>query len=258
MKVPSDRILKNLGRLGLVSRGLVYLLLALIAGEIAAGGSSSQASDQGVFQVIARQPLGRVLLLAVSAGFVCMTLWQAVNAISKDSGWKDRAMAGAKALLYLSLAGSAAAVVAAIHESSQNQQVVDFTARLMKVPGGRLLLGAAGLGVVAAGAILVIRGIRRRAVTSEVDLRSASPGHRRLVEAAGIAGKTARGLIVVAVGAFVVEAAVTFDPSHAKGLDGALRSIVQQPFGPLVLALIAAGLACFGCYSLLEIPYVKA
>jgi hypothetical protein len=258
VKRPSDRILKNLGRFGLVSRGLVYLLLALIAVEIAGGGSSSQASDQGVFEAIARQPLGRVALVAVAAGFVCMAAWQAVNAISRKGEWTQRAVAATKVLVYLSLAGSAAAVVVAIHVSSQNQQVIDFTARMMKEPGGRFLVGAVGLGVIAAGMVLLIKGIRHDANTSEIDLRSAPRRRRRLVEGVGIAGKSARAVIVAAIGSFILEAAVTFDPNHAKGIDGALRSIVQQPFGPLILGVIALGLASFGCYSLLEIPYVKA
>lgn len=257
MKPPSDRTLKNLARFGLASRGLVYLLLALIAVEIAGGGSSSQASDQGVFEVIARQPLGRAALVAVAAGFVCMAAWQATNAISKKSEWKDRALAAAKGLLYLSLAGSAAVVVA-IHESSQNQQVIDFTAQLMKAPGGRVALGVLGLGVIAGGVALFVRSIRHVASTSEIDLRSAPLGRRRLVEVAGIAGKTARAIIVASIGYFILEAAITFDPNHAKGLDGALRSIVQQPFGAPVLGVIALGLASFGCYSFLEMPYVKA
>lgn len=258
MKPPSDRILKNLARFGLASRGLVYLLLALIAVEIAGGGSSSQASAQGAFEVIARQPLGRAALVAVAAGFVCMAAWQATNAISKKSEWKDRALAAAKALLYLSLAGSAGAVVVAIHESSQNQQVIDFTAQLMKAPGGRVALGVLGLGVIAGGVALFVRSIRHVASNSEINLRSAPRGRRRLVEVAGIAGKTARAVIVASIGYFILEAAVTFDPNHAKGLDGALRSIVQQPFGPAVLGVIALGLASFGCYSFLEMPYIKA
>jgi hypothetical protein len=54
------------------------------------------------------------------------------------------------------------------------------------------------------------------------------------------------------VGILVVVAAVTYDPSKAQGLDGALRTLAQQPFGSWLLALVALGFVAFGCYGLAE------
>jgi hypothetical protein len=93
-----------------------------------------------------------------------------------------------------------------------------------------------------------------------VDVSSASPGARRIVETlgiVGIVGMTARGAIFALIGYFIVQAAVTFDPQHAKGIDGVLKSLAAEPFGPLLLAVTAGGLAAFGVFSLIEVRYAR-
>ena len=55
--------------------------------------------------------------------------------------------------------------------------------------------------------------------------------------------------------ALVISAAWTYDPDRAKGIDGALRTLLQQPYGkPLALAA-SAGLVVFGLYGLAEARY---
>jgi hypothetical protein len=140
--------------------------------------------------------------------------------------------------------------------SGGDQEVVDVTARVMRAAGGRLLVGAAGLGIGVAGLVLFVKGLRG-SYDREVDLSSASPGARRIVEVLGTLGMTARGAIFALIGSFVVQSAVTFDPQHAKGIDGVLRSLAVQPFGPLLLAVMAGGLAAFGVFSLIEVRYAR-
>ena len=77
-------------------------------------------------------------------------------------------------------------------------------------------------------------------------------------ETLGVIGMSARGVIVALVGYFVIQAAVTFDPGRAKGLDGVLDSVIHQPYGPWLLIMLAVGLACFGCFSLIEARYARS
>jgi len=72
-----------------------------------------------------------------------------------------------------------------------------------------------------------------------------------------IIGMTARGVAFGLVGWFLIQSAVRFDPAKAKSLDAALRTVVSQPFGQVMLGAIAAGLAAFGCFSLIEARYAK-
>jgi hypothetical protein len=54
------------------------------------------------------------------------------------------------------------------------------------------------------------------------------------------------------IGVFIVRAGWQFDAKQAVGLDGALRRLLQGPWGPVLLCVAAAGLFAFGCYSIIE------
>jgi Domain of Unknown Function (DUF1206) len=57
------------------------------------------------------------------------------------------------------------------------------------------------------------------------------------------------------VSEFCEGAALTANPSQARGLSGALRTIEQQPFGPWVLGVVALGLVAYGLYMLVLARY---
>jgi hypothetical protein len=50
------------------------------------------------------------------------------------------------------------------------------------------------------------------------------------------------------VGVLFGWAALTYDPKKAGGMDAALTTIRNQPFGTVLLVIMAAGIACFGIY----------
>jgi hypothetical protein len=106
------------------------------------------------------------------------------------------------------------------------------------------------------GLYLISKGLQRR-YDVEVHISDVPGPVRRTFEAIGGLGMLARGAVVGLVGYFVVEAAVTFNPAHAKGLDGVLASVLHDPWGPWLLLAIAVGLGCFGLFSLLEARYAR-
>ena len=71
----------------------------------------------------------------------------------------------------------------------------------------------------------------------------------------GQVGFPGKGIALAGVGALLVWAAVTFDPSKATGLDGALRTILDLPFGRILLTLVAMGIAAFGAYLFVRARY---
>jgi hypothetical protein len=58
-------------------------------------------------------------------------------------------------------------------------------------------------------------------------------------------------------GVLVVEAAVTYKPAKAGGIDKALLTLRNQPFGEFLLGLAALGLIIFGVYALCEARWRK-
>jgi hypothetical protein len=65
----------------------------------------------------------------------------------------------------------------------------------------------------------------------------------------GRIGYAAKGVAFIVAGALFGWAAIDYDPEKAGGLDEALRTIKEQPFGPVLLTILAIGIAAFGVYA---------
>lgn len=250
--------LARLARVGLVARGLVYVLVALLAAQIAFGDHSRSADQEGAFRALAESGLGRTLLWLVVVGFVGYALWQLSEAAfghhAAGSGAKrtaKRLESLAKVALYGLLAVLAARTAVGARRGRGSEGV---TAELLSRSGGRVAVVLAGLALVAIAGFLTWKGLRTT-FEEELELHRLSPTGRRAVERLGQVGYVARGVVFAAVGLFVVAAAVTFDPAKARGLDLALTELAAQPYGKWLLLLVALGLLCFGAYSLVESRY---
>ena len=71
----------------------------------------------------------------------------------------------------------------------------------------------------------------------------------------GTVGWTALGAAGATAGVLLVAAAVRFDPAAPVGLDAGIRTLAGQPFGPVLLLVLAAGLAVFAAYCLFDARY---
>ena len=139
---------------------------------------------------------------------------------------------------------------------SETSKQQDLTATVMHHAGGRWLVGIVGLVIVIAGLVLVAEGVRRKFL-KYLRLSQMSPRTRRIVERLGMAGTAARGAVFALAGILVIEAAVTYQPAKAGGIDKALLTLRNQPFGEFLLILAALSLIIFGVYGLCEARWRK-
>jgi fumarate reductase subunit D len=226
-------------RLGYAASGVLHLLLAWVTVQLAWTSGGEQADQQGALAQVADNGLGVVLLWVLLVGFVLLALWQATEAIAHgDAG--DRVKAAAKAVTYAVLAATTVSVLTGAGGSGGSGQA---TSTLMGSAGGRVLVGAVGLGVVAVGGYHVVKGWRE---TFLEDLR-ADPG--TWVRRAGRIGYVGKGGALAVVGVLLVVAAVRSDPEQAEGLDAALHALAGLPFGAVLLTLVALGFAGYGVYA---------
>ncbi|MFI9646361.1 DUF1206 domain-containing protein [Streptomyces sp. NPDC052040] len=246
---------RGAARAGLTARGVIYLLIGVLALRIAFGDGRQEADRSGALQEIAHEPFGAVLLWALGIGLAGMALWrlsEAVFGAAGPDGTKatKRLSAAARCVFYGSVAYSVLALAAGSGGGSRSsdQQSRDMTARALGAPGGQWIVGAAALGVIAAGVWIGVRAVRRD-FHDKLKLGEMSPQARRLVDVTGVGGGAARGVLFAAAGGFALRAAVDYRPDRAKGMDDTLRSFADTPFGPWLLALVAAGLALFGLFS---------
>ncbi|MGB7518096.1 MAG: DUF1206 domain-containing protein, partial [Spirulinaceae cyanobacterium] len=132
----------------------------------------------------------------------------------------------------------------------------DWTAKLLALPYGRWLVGLAGFAVIGVGCSYFQYsfnlGSKNRHDFQEVENTLA-----KIFLTIGKFGMAARGVVFSLVGFFLIRAAWRFDPQEARGLDGALRVLAQQPFGQVMLVLVACGLFSYSVHMLVEARYRK-
>jgi hypothetical protein len=250
-RVEDSKAFATLVRIGLIDYGVIHLLVAWIALQLAWTGTNQQASQQGAFRQLASNPVGDVVVWITAAGLFTLALWQVFEAIwgyqDIEEGRKrvmKRLGSACRTIVYIALGVSAAGTAAGSSSAgkSSNSSEQSLTAKLMSMSFGQILVIVVGLVIVVVGGRLVYRGITKK-FTEELD-GSVSSGIVRL----GQIGYLAKGIALAIVGVLFVVAAVTFDPKKAGGLDAALRTLRDQPFGPVLLTLMALGIACYGVY----------
>jgi hypothetical protein len=124
----------------------------------------------------------------------------------------------------------------------------------MSEPAGRWAVGLAGVALALGGMGLVVYGLIRRFEKHLETLRM-GPAARRYARWLGIVGYVAKGVAYAIAGGLLTTAAVSYEPSKARGLDAALHTLAAQPFGRVLLAVVAFGIAAFGAFCFVEARY---
>ena len=236
-------------RLGYAASGLLHLLIAWVVLQLAWSSTAVEADQSGALRNLASTGAGSLPLLIAVVGFGLLGLWQLIEAlVRRDTG--TRAKSAGKGVVYLALAWTTVTVARGTG-SSGSRQTADATATLMDKPFGRVLIGAAGVAVIVVGGYHVVKGWTASFLA---DL-GAPPGPWTV--RAGRFGYIAKGLALVLVGALLVGAAVTRRPEQARGLDGALRTLLEAPFGAALLTVVALGFAAYGAYSVARARHAR-
>jgi hypothetical protein len=257
--------LENLARIGLVAYGVMHVLVAWLAIQLAWFGGGGQSADQsGAMATLAKSPVGKPLLWVIAFGLVALAAWQAAEVLRWRGSWSASGKARTRALqrsgkalvktvIYAGLAVLAIRFATGSGQSSSQQQ--QQTAQgVFGWPAGRWLVGAAGLVLIGVGVYHVYKGVTK-SFLKEIDTSKASPSALKLVTRLGQIGFPGKGVALAGVGALLIWAAITFDPAKASGLDGAMHAILDLPFGRILLTLVALGIAAFGVFVFVRARY---
>jgi hypothetical protein len=260
MQASRSPTLKAVARFGLVARGFIYVVIGWLAVQIARGHGGHQANQRGAVAEVAQQPFGTVLLCALGLGLAAYAIWRlseaAFGTATDGSKLGPRLVSLVRGIVYAAFCIGTFSFLAGASNRTQSEQQVSLTARTMNHPDGRFLVGVIGAVVVVVGAVMVIQGITKR-FEKDLKMTELSSGARRIVIPLGMVGTTARGVVFALAGGLVVEAAVKFEPGKSTGLDGALRTLVDQTYGAWLLAIFALGLIAFGLYGIAAARWAK-
>ena len=255
--------LEALARAGLAARGFTYVVISILAAQIALGGAAPSADQTGAIEAVAAQPFGRVLLILLAFGFAAYALWRwSVAALGGRAGAGEsstkrvarRIGAFATGVVYGGLCLTSIRVVAGRSATSSTQRQQSTTAWLLGLPMGRVLVLAIGIAAGIGGVVLAWWALSRK-FERHLDAAKMAALVRRWATGLGVAGHSAGAVLLFLVGVFVIQAADTNNPTAVKGLDQSLRAFAGAPFGRFLVLAIALGLAAYGLYSFVEARY---
>jgi len=230
-----------LARLGFAGRGFLYLVIAWLV-----IGSGKETDLTGALEYLREE---RALLIALLIGFVGYGFWRVTDAIFDSEGHGDgkkgalgRVGAGVSGVIYLFLAWQAWKLIQGEGGSSGNG-AQEHAGTVMHLPGGTILIEVGGV-------ILFLAGLwqLKRAISGDFckhlrpDIR-----HQEWVKWMGRGGYGARGVIFIVTAFFLISAGLSGDPSEVGGMQDALKWLSSP-----VNLIVAAGLALFGLFSLVE------
>ena len=261
----SSRWITILARIGYGAKGVVYLIIGWLAVQVAIGAGGKTTDQRGALQVISEQPFGKFLLALVIIGLIGFAIWCFLQAWFDTEG-KGNDIKGIIGRLGYAITGISYAILAfgafqlvtrtgtGSATKSTTASTQDATAQLLNHSWGVVAVVILGLIVIGVAFYMFAKAYTAK-FQKRLRLTGLSAQLKRGVIFLGRFGYAALGVVFSIIGIFLIVAAVQHNPHEAKGLDSVLRTLVQQPFGPWLLGIVALGLVAYGVYSFVEARY---
>ncbi|MES1924874.1 DUF1206 domain-containing protein [Salinisphaera sp. T31B1] len=243
-----------LARFGYAAKGVVYVVIGVLAAMSAFHIGGRTTSTHGAMSTIGSQPFGQILLIVMAAGLIGYVIWRFVQAI-KDPEHRGRSPGGllkrvgllGSGVIYASLAVYTIRLLIGSHSSGGGSTKQSMTARLMSHEGGVWLVAAIGALIVGIAIMQFVRAYKR-GFEKRWSVATMGPTQRRWAGHIAQWGLSARGVVFLIMGAFLLLGAWQTDPDEATGLDGALNALSGESYGLVLLGVVALGLICYGLY----------
>lgn len=248
----------GLARAGMAAYGVVYVIVAWLAAQLALGSPEGQASGQGALEQVREQPMGTVVLWLVAIGLSGLVVWEAGQAVGghRDQDglrrWGARAVSAGRGLLFGVLAVLAVRVAGG-HTGSGGGGA---TGRLMAWSIGPAIVVLIGVGIAAVGAFSVAHALSDR-WRRGVEPRARAGALGDVVTALARVGFATRGVAFLVLAGMFVWSAATHDPEKSAGLDQAIVRFRDEPYGPALMLVLVAGLGCYGVFHVLRAGFLR-
>lgn len=237
--------LTALTRIGFATRGLLYLVIALL---ILRTGRAEDPS--GAIEYLG-QGGGQVLLSVIATGLTAYGIWRLADATldierhgSDRKGAMERAGAGVSGAIHLLLAWQAVQLMRGVASSGDGTREGARTA--MQLPGGWALVLLGALVLAALGAVQLAKAAKG----SFLRYLEPAVAKQPWVQWSGRAGYAARGLVFLISGYLLARAGIEEQAAEAGGMQRVL-SWLTSPFD----LIVGVGLLAFGLFSLVEARY---
>jgi len=259
---------KPAARLGLGAKGLVYIIIGLLAARAALGRGGQVADSRDALASILGQPFGRLLLGIVAVGLLGYALWRILTAVtdaegrgSEAKGIALRVAAAFRGLVYGALGVEAARLAArgwsaggASGGSGGGEQAEHWAARALALPMGRWLLLAVALGIAAYAVYQIYRAFSDK-VRKHLDLHELGATGAAWAVRIGRIGLAARAIVFFVIAWLLGRAGLDAQAQEAGGVSDALATIGEAGTQSWLLVLVGVGLVAYGVYMFVQARY---
>ncbi len=256
--VTSDKNVDRFAKAGYTARASVYGLVGLFAALISLGQGGVLTDNRGALSELLAQPFGKTLLIVVAIGLLGYAVWRVLQAIrdydhrgSDAKGLAMRAGFFFGGVAHAALAYTAINLVFRLSRESKQTQEKALVTFLLEKPFGQILVGLVALGIIGFGIGQIFIALKEK-FTRGLDV---PPEKKTWLYAICKFGLIARGIMFAIVGGLFMSAAITANANRAEGVRGAWRFLEGQPFGNLLVAIIAFGFMAFAIYGFTEACY---
>jgi hypothetical protein len=251
---------ETVARIGLIAQGVSFGLVAVLAIELAVGEGGAATDRQGALRTIAQDDFGRIVVILIAIGFAAYTLWRLAEVVlghevEEDDArgkWSKRFVALGKGAIYGGLCAVAVSIL--LGEGGGGDEEREATEGILGWPAGRWIVGAIAAGFAGAALWNLYRAVSAKYKES-LKTGQMSSGELRWTTRIAFAGLTSRAVIFALIAWFFFDAAADYDARKAEGLDGALRKLAAEQYGPWLLGLVAVGLFAWGIFCLIQARY---
>jgi len=246
-----------MARAGYGARGVVFLMVAALA--LFSGFAGAEPDTNSALETLLQQPFGRIWIGLIGLGLAGFVVWRLAQSLANADGQDDdakgyaiRAALFGSAITYAGLAMTSILMALQMSNGSGGSGGEEgIAAWVMSQPFGRYLAGIIGIGFIIGGIVTAMKGIKRSfGRYLELDAEKNSPA-----VLISIYGLVARGVVFGIIGVLFLYAAFNIDPEQAGGMAEAMAWLRELPFGGIIYAVVAVGLAAFGIYNFVEARY---
>jgi hypothetical protein len=255
-------LVQRIARLGYTAKGVVYIIIGFLAVQVAFSAGGKLTDNKGALEVIFHAPFGQFLLGLVAVGLAFYALWRLTQAlVDPESRKTGESRPGTRfgflisGLGYAVLAYTAFAIlIGAQSKAGSGRSAAGWSAEFMAHPPGVWVVALVGAILTGIAVGQFVRACRKDPA-DKLKTQEMTVWMRRSSAYIGRFGYASRGVVFGIIGIFLIDAAKNFDPQKAVGLSGALEKIAEQSYGPIMLGVVAAGLAAYGLFQFVEARY---
>ena len=255
-------MIQTLARLGYASKAFIYCTVGFLAAAAAFDHGGTVTDNDGALRVILTHPLGNGVLLVLAIGLCGYSVWRLLDAFldpdrhgTSAGGLVMRIGSVVRGLIYGGLGIEAFRLAQGLRSSgSGDTKMKMWTATIMAWPMGAWIIGIAGLIVALYGLSEIVAAIKDDE-DEQKDWSTVPPRTRRVLSRICRFGVSARALIIVVLGGFLVRAAFQHDPGEAEGVRGSMLELAGAAPGRWPLVIIAFGLFAYGVDQALHARY---